>query len=138
MFGDFKCADGFEGEAKAMPIAKTFLDLAEPSSIPEQSLKFSADLPEEISPAYRPKIAPEAHLEALRKTIEELKAAKIYVPCSGTYRSPGLSVKKPKCGFRQTVDCRRVNKYMLATQFAVNSAEEVFLNMKGFKIMVCV
>jgi hypothetical protein len=133
LFGDFKCAEGFEGEANAMPIAKTFLDLAEPSTIPEQSLKFSSDLPEEISPAYRPKIAPEA-LEALRRTIEELKAAKIYVPCSGTYGSPWLSVKKPKGGFRQTIDCRRVNKYMLATQFAVKSAEEVFLNMKGFKV----
>jgi hypothetical protein len=109
------------------------MDLKEPSLLPEQTLKFSKDLPEEISPAYRPKVAPEA-LAALRETIVELKAAGIYVPCSGTYGSPWLSVRKPKGGFRQTIDCRRVNQFMLATQFSVKSTEDVFLDLKDFRI----
>ena len=50
-----------------MPTAKTFGDLAIPSKIPEQTLKFSKDLPD----AYRPKLNPEA-ASALRETISEL------------------------------------------------------------------
>ncbi len=43
-----------------MPTAKAFGDLAIPSKILEQALKFSKDLPEEITPAYQPKLNPES------------------------------------------------------------------------------
>ena len=68
--------------------------------------------------------------EQVRTTVKLLTEAGIYRQGDSTYGSNWLTIPKPKGGYREVVDLRKVNKFMLPSAYPVRTPEEILLQMK--------
>jgi hypothetical protein len=93
-----------------IPVAENLMDLREPAKLGPVEFHWKQGMPESIVCARR-SLSVEQE-DYLRGRLAELKAAGIYKTTDSPYASPWVVVRKPKGGWRDTIDLRKVNDWM--------------------------